>query len=184
MPKLSEVQGICFVLFTSCIFALCSKTNKTISHCELKKGAHKSAVNCQRKEVCWLCWVSSCLLCVWQLRIPDLSPDQKSNGQITLPRASICVPFILHNCTWKESLSDFSSARSSDYTVSLVERWGNVSAMSHLRPLGLFCLVDRWLSARLSFRLKIRFMQNFQSGSIWLCVSVKLCKDSFGHPPP
>lgn len=85
MPKLSEVQGICFVLFTSCIFALCSKTNKTISHCELKKGAHKSAVNRQRKEVCWLCWVSSCLLCVWQLRIPDLSPDQKSNGQITLP---------------------------------------------------------------------------------------------------
>lgn len=53
------------------------------------------------------------------------------------------------------------------------------SAWINLLLLGLFCLVERWLSAHLSFRLKIIFMQNsrqdrFGFMSVWSHVKTAL----------
>lgn len=53
------------------------------------------------------------------------------------------------------------------------------SAWINVVLLGLLCLVERWLSAHLSFRLKIIFMQSFSQSrfgfmSVWSCVKTAL----------
>lgn len=66
-----------------------------MSHCELKKGAHKSAVNHQRKEVCWLsAHLLGFIVFTLRLTVENTRPESRSKEQrpdYTSPCQYLCA---------------------------------------------------------------------------------------------